>query len=239
MTQESAASHPLNVTAIIAGGGVGLRFGDPSGKQLAEIAGRPVLAWSTDAVARALTVSALIVVCDPERVEEYAAAVLPVLVTSKPVTFVPGGSTRQASVAAGLEAASGADVVVVHDGARPLIQPNVVDAAVQTLCDDPNLQGVVVGHPAIDTIKRVAGRDIVATPPRDTLWVAQTPQVFWRDALAAASEQADRDGYHGTDDSSILEHAGMRVAMVEGNRDNIKVTVSEDRQYVEHVLNTR
>ena len=143
------------------------------------------------------------------------------------------------SVESGLAEAADARIVVVHDGARPMVSPEVVDAAIGMLLADPALAGVVVGHPAIDTIKRVDGSVILETPDRSQYWVAHTPQVFWRDALSDALSAARTDGFVGTDDSSLVERMGGRVAMVEGGRDNIKVTVSEDRQFAEHILDAR
>jgi len=227
------------VTAIIAGGGVGQRFGAPRGKQLAEIAGKPVLAWSTDAVAAATTVDDIVVVCDPDRVAEYAQVISGALTTQKQIRFVAGGASRQDSVEAGIREADDAAIVIVHDGARPLVSPDIVDAAVGMLRSDSALAGVVVGHPAIDTIKRVDGSVILETPNRAQYWIAQTPQVFWRATLSDALAAARNDDYVGTDDSSLVERMGGRVAMVEGGRDNIKVTVSEDRYFAEHVLDAR
>lgn len=229
----------LKVTAVIVGGGRGLRFGDPNGKQLASVAGKPVLAWSTDAVAGASLISDAIVVCDPARVDEYAQAVLPTLRTDKPVTFVAGGDTRQDSVANGVAEAAGADIVVIHDGARPLVDADTVNAAIQFLIDSGSAAGVVVGHPAIDTVKVVSGTRITSTPDRAELWVAQTPQIFFRDQLLFALEGAEAQGFTGTDDSSLVERAGGEVLMFEGHRHNIKVTVSDDLAVVEQHLTTR
>ena len=229
----------LKVTAVIVGGGRGLRFGDPNGKQLASVAGKPVLAWSTDAVASASLISDVIVVCDPARVDEYAQAVLPTLRTDKPVTFVAGGDTRQDSVANGVAEAADADIVVIHDGARPLVDADTVNAAIQFLIDSGSAAGVVVGHPAIDTVKVVSGARVTSTPDRAELWVAQTPQIFFRDQLLFALEGAEAQGFTGTDDSSLVERAGGEVLMFEGHRHNIKVTVSDDLAVVEQHLTTR
>ena len=229
----------LKVTAVIVGGGRGLRFGDPNGKQLASVAGKPVLAWSTDAVAAALLVDEVIVVCDPLRVNEYAAAILPTLRTDKPVSFVGGGDTRQDSVMNGVGEAADASIVVVHDGARPLVDAPTVDGAIQFLLDSGSAAGVVVGHPAIDTVKVVSGARITSTPARADLWVAQTPQVFFRDQLLFALESADSSGFTGTDDASLVERAGGEVLMYEGHRHNIKVTISDDLAVVEHHLRAR
>lgn len=227
------------VTAVIAGGGRGLRFGDPNGKQLASVMGRPVIAWAAMAMAAATLVDDIVVVCDPSRVKEYATAVLAVYDADKPITFVAGGDTRQLSVEAGVLEAAGADVVAIHDGARPLVDPTVVDAAIRQLLSEPDAAGIVVGHPAIDTLKVVAESAVVSTPDRATFWIAQTPQIFHREKLLYAIESAQAEGFTGTDDASIVERSGERVLMFEGPRENIKVTVPADVLTVESHLATR
>ncbi len=227
--------------AIIVAGGTGSRFGRDGGKQLLRVAGRPVAAWAIGACAAARTVSSLVVVCHPDRVEEYEAALAPGD-DLKPIEFVAGGETRQDSVVRGLAAAlaHGAEVVAVHDGARPLVSPDTVDSAVAMLLADEDLAGVVVGHPATDTIKIAsAQREVSSTPDRATLWSVQTPQVFRARALDEALSRARADGFVGTDDSSAVERLGARVALLEGPRDNIKITVPEDAVIAEAILSSR
>lgn len=216
------------VTAVIAGGGRGLRFGDPNGKQLASVLGRPVIAWAAEAMAAAELIDEVVVVCDPSRVSEYADAVLDAYEADKPITFVAGGDSRQQSVEAGVLEADDADIIAVHDGARPLVDPETVDAAIRLLINSHGTAGVVVGHPAIDTLKVVSDSSVVSTPDRSSLWVAQTPQIFYRDRLLFALESAQTEGFIGTDDASLVERTGERVLMYEGPRENIKVTVPTD-----------
>ncbi len=227
----------MTVAAVIVAGGTGERFGSPHGKQLAEVAGRPVLSWSVGAFEACDLIDAIVVVADPGRVAEYAEAAR----TRKTVAVVPGGETRQRSVSAGLAALPpGVEVVVVHDGARPLVTPETIAGALRALEGRPGLAGVVVGHPQYDTVKRVAGHDeVLETVDRSGLWIAQTPQVFGIEALRAAYESASAEGYMGTDDASLVERAGGRVMMVRGPRENIKVTVPEDLLIAEAVLKAR
>lgn len=229
----------LKVTAVIAGGGQGLRFGDPNGKQLANVLGRPVIAWAANAMAKASLVDEIVVVCDPARVSQYAESVLAAYGGEKPIAFVAGGDTRQLSVENGVLEAADADIVAIHDGARPLVDPETVDGAIRQLVQTPDVAGVVVGHPAIDTLKFVESGAVVSTPSRETLWVAQTPQVFRRDRLLFAIELAQSEGFTGTDDASIVERAGDVVSVFEGPRENIKVTVPADVVTVESHLASR
>jgi 2-C-methyl-D-erythritol 4-phosphate cytidylyltransferase len=148
----------MKIVGIIAAGGSGTRFGDNGGKQLLPLAGRPVAAWAIDALAASARIEELIVICDPARLAEYAETLTAAVKTDKPLTFIPGGLRRADSVYAGLRAAAQvqAAVVAIHDGARPLLNPQDTDRALELLlARAPEIAGVVLGHPAIDTIKYV------------------------------------------------------------------------------------
>ena len=197
--------------AIVVAAGSGLRFGGP--KQFEPLGGATVLDRSV-AVARA-TVDGVVVVVPPGR-------------TLAPGE-VEGGATRSASVRCGLAAVpDDAEVIVVHDGARPFASPalyRAVIAAVRAGAD-----AAVPGLPATDTIKVVgdptsAGeRTVVVTPERSTLVAVQTPQAF----AARAVRDAHSGGADGTDDAALVEAAGGRVVVVPGEPDNRKLTVPED-----------
>lgn len=227
--------------AVIVAGGTGERFGADGGKQLALVAGAPVLLHTVRAFARCSAVDAIVVVVSPERVEEYRARAVEPVGSAAVIAVVPGGATRQRSVHAGLEAVPAeADVIIVHDGARPLVTPATIEQAVTALCGDATLDGVVVGHPSYDTLKAVdQSRRIDRTLDRSAVWAAQTPQVFRAAALREAYAHASEHGVEGTDDAALVEATGGHVLMIEGPRDNIKVTVAEDLRFVAHVLAER
>lgn len=226
--------------AVIAAGGSGERFGVAGGKQLALVAGEPILAHTLRAFEACHAVDAIVVVTHPDRVADYGAVAL-AAAPEKLSAVVAGGTTRRASVAAGLAALpAGAKLVAVHDGARAAVTPELVAAAFAALEAEPGAAGVVVGHPAFDTIKRVGdGARVIATPDRSELWVAQTPQVFRLAALAHAHARAEEEAFEGTDDASLVERDGGTVLMVEGPRWNIKVTVLEDIAVLEALLSLR
>ena len=114
----------------------------------------------------------------------------------------------------------------MHDGARPFPPPETIDACIRLAAAG---FGAVAGIPAVDTIKRVgAGRVIEATPPRTTLWHAQTPQVFPRDVFERAVARARADGSPPSDDASMVERLGAEVRMVESSATNLKITRPED-----------
>lgn len=230
----------MNV-AIIVAGGTGERTGLGAGKQLALIAGRPVLYHTVVAFDACAAIDRIVVVAHPDRVDEYRVAAIDTVGSGKVAAVVAGGDTRQASVTAGLKAVPiSADVICVHDGARPLITPDVIEAALRMLEATPELAGVVVGHPAYDTLKSVdAGAGITGTLDRSRVWVAQTPQVFRAHALRTAYAAAAAEGYVGTDDASLVERMGGALVMFAGPRDNVKITVPEDVLLVEQILRAR
>lgn len=230
--------EPLTAAIVLAGGS-GERFGRDGGKQLAEVAGRPVLAWALLALDASPLVDLIVVVCPRDRESEYADAAVNPLDLTTPVRFASSGSTRQASAQSGLDALpASVEIVAVHDGARPLLAPQTVTRAVEMLRAE-KIDGVVVGNPAFDTLKVVQAGTVIETADRERFWHAQTPQVFTREAIDAAYAKAAAEGWTGTDDSAIVEHAGGVVRMLESPRENIKVTVSEDLAFVRAVLERR
>lgn len=234
------ALHCDLTCAVIVAGGTGERFGSASGKQMAQAGGLSVLAHSIRAFDQAAAIAHIVVVCHPSRVKEYRLEALSGEPTDTPLTFVPGGETRADSVVAGLSAVpSDVDVVAVHDGARPLITPAVIDGATRALCADSSVDGIVVGHPVYDTLKETQDTHVIETADRSRYWVAQTPQVFGVSTLRAAYDRAAQLNWSGTDDASYVEAAGGRVQMFEGPRSNLKVTVAEDLDIVEAVLSSR
>jgi 2-C-methyl-D-erythritol 4-phosphate cytidylyltransferase len=227
--------------AIIVAGGSGERVGLDGGKQLARIADRPVLFHTLAAFDSCASVDEIVVVVHPDRIAEYLGEAIEPVGSAKVTAVVGGGPTRQASVAAGLAATPAhARTLLIHDGARPMITPAIISQAVAALDADDSLDGVVVGHPAYDTLKTVDERlHVTGTPDRSIIWVAQTPQVFRATALRGAYTAAAASGYIGTDDASIVEHAGGAIGMIAGPRDNIKNTVPEDLLMAEKFLAAR
>lgn len=226
--------------AIVLAGGTGSRLGLDGGKQLAKVCGIPVLAWTLLALDRVEDVRHIVLVCPADRLDEYRLAAVEPFGLRTPVSFAPSGNTRQSSAASGLSSLPpGFELVAIHDGARPLIDSNTVARALAVLAATPTADGIVVGHPAIDTLKLVEDGSVVSTPDRSHYWLAQTPQIFRFEVFSAAMRSAELSGFVGTDDSAVVEHIGGRVLMFEGPRDNIKVTVSEDLAFAEATLRQR
>lgn len=226
---EGKVDKNPKTAAIILAGGTGERFGKEGGKQLVEIGGKPILTWSVEAFDAVGDIGLIAIVCPAERQGEYLSKAVDPFSFATPIVVAAAGSTRQESAFSGLELVPEEfEYVVMHDGARPLISADLIAHTIATLKGNIDADGAVVAHPAIDTLKVVENGVIVGTPDRSVFWNAQTPQVFRAGIYRRAHASALSDGFVGTDDSSLIERLGGRVLVVEGKRDNIKLTVPED-----------
>jgi len=213
----------MRIASILVAAGSGSRFGAEMPKQYLVLAGKPVIRHAAEALAAETHL--LQPVGDPTAIDA-ALGDIPHLPP------VPGGATRQDSVRAGLEALAphAPDIVLVHDAARPFIPPGTIPALLAALDGAP---GAIPAAPVADTLKRATGGLISETVPRDGLFRAQTPQAFRFAPLLAAH----RAGIKGaTDDASLLEAAGLAVAIVAGSEDNIKLTYPEDLIRLERIM---
>ena len=211
----------MMVSVIIAAGGQGTRLGAGVPKQWLAIGGTTLLERSVAAFDAHPRVSEIVVVVPP------GATDAPVPTTSTPRRIVTGGARRQDSVAEGFAAVSAqATVILVHDAARPFVTADVIDRAI-----DGAIAGgaVVPAVPVHDTVKQVTPGDtrVVGTLPRETLFLAQTPQAFRREVLAAAIA-AGQAGASGTDEAMLAEQAGHEVRLVAGDDANVKITTAAD-----------
>ncbi len=229
-----------NVAAVIVAGGSGERFGRPGGKQLLPICGKPLMSWCLQAFDAVPMVGKIVIVCPEARIEEYRSLAVEPYCLATPVEFACAGSIRQESALNGVELASqDFPIIAMHDGARPLILPETIVHAINVLKGTLDADGVVCGHPAIDTLKVVEGSSVVGTPDRSMFWIAQTPQIFHSDILLEAHRTALQEGYVGTDDASLVERIGGKVVLVDCPRDNMKLTVPEDLPAVSSLLHAR
>ena len=226
---EGKVDENPKTAAIILAGGTGERFGKEGGKQLVEIAGKPILTWSAEAFDAVGDIGLIVIVFPDDRKDVYLKRAVDPFPFVTPVVVAPSGPSRQESAFSGLECVpDDFEYVVLHDGARPLISPDLILHAINVLKGNIDCDGAVVAHPAVDTLKVVENGVIVGTPDRRVFWNAQTPQVFRAGIYRRAHASALSDGFMGTDDSSLIERLGGRVLVVEGKRDNIKLTVPED-----------
>lgn len=220
--------HPKTAAVILAGG-TGERFGREGGKQLIEIAGKPVLTWSAETFDAVGDVGLIVIVCPEERHEEYLKRAIDPFPFVTPIVVAPAGAIRQESAFSGLEyVPDDFEYVAIHDGARPLITPKLVAHTINTVKGNIDCDGAIVAFPSIDTLKVVEEGVVAGTPDRTVFWNAQTPQVFRSGILRRAHAAALSEGFVGTDDSSLIERLGGRVLVVRGPRENIKLTEPED-----------
>ena len=221
--------------AIVVAAGRGERLGVPA-KVLLPLGAQPLLAFVLDALESARTVGRVVVVAG-EHTRSGVEDVLDAGGWAKPRAVVLGGPRRQDSVARGLTAtAPDAQIVVVHDAARPFARSDLFDRCVTAAL----VHGVAIAAvPVSDTIKRVADGLVASTVPRADLWAAQTPQAFRRELLVAALADPLAAAQTFTDEAGLLEALGHPVAVVPGDRWNVKITMREDLAVAEALLLAR
>jgi len=220
----------VRVHAVVPAAGRSERFGGGVPKQFAVLRGRTLVAWTVERLLDAGCAS--VVVALPAEADDSLHGLAP----DARLRLVAGAATRQASVAAALAASPAAadDLVAVHDGARAALAASDFWAAARAAAASG---GAVLGRPATDTMKRVEAGRVRATVDRETLFRAETPQVFRRADLERALESARRDRFVGTDEASLVERLGdVVIAAVEARRANPKVTYPEDLALVERIL---
>jgi 2-C-methyl-D-erythritol 4-phosphate cytidylyltransferase len=220
--------------ALLLAAGRGERLGFARPKAFVELAGRPLVQWSLDVLAASPAVRQIVVTLPPgtslpDEVRMPANAVC-----------VAGGAVRSASVRRALRAAEPDDRVVVHDAARPLLEGDLVQRALDTLAAG-DLDGAIAAAPVSDTVKRAAGRPPIVseTLERSGLWSIQTPQVFRREALERALDVPEDVLAAATDDAWLIERMGGRIAIVPSHTANLKVTTPVDLELATMLLARR
>jgi 2-C-methyl-D-erythritol 4-phosphate cytidylyltransferase/2-C-methyl-D-erythritol 2,4-cyclodiphosphate synthase len=233
----------MHVTAIIAAGGRGRRFGGAEPKQLLTVGGRAILDRSVGAFASHPSVDAIVVALPQALADDPPAYLRSAQASGKPLRIVAGGERRQDSVANAFDAADAAsDVIVIHDAARPFASEDLI---ARTIAAAAESGAAVAAVQSRDTVKEASsgqdgrdGRDrrvVTRTLPRETIYLAQTPQAFQRDVLRRALEIGARDGVDATDEAALVELAGLPVRLVDGEASNIKITTAEDMVMAEAI----
>lgn len=223
-------------SAVILAAGSSTRMGGES-KQFIELCGVPVVAHTIKAFDQCKCIDELIIVCKKDEMPLYDD--FPVKYSlQKPFKVVEGGNTRQESARCGVDAVNDkSKFIAIHDGARCLI----TDELIQKTCHGAYLHdGAILAVKAVDTVK-LADKNafIESTPERKYTWQAQTPQVFRTNAFRAATYVARDEEFEGTDDASLLEHIRIPVKLIEGSRENLKVTEPLDIKIAEAILAAR
>ena len=223
--------------ALIPAAGMGKRMGASINKQYLHLDGMPIVARTISVFERSPLIDAIYLVIPAEEIPFCREHIVEAYNFCKVAAIIPGGKERQHSVMNGLrgmrEHVSDGDVILIHDGVRPLITEEVLRESIEVARSH---DGAVVAVPAKDTIKSVKNGIVTGTPDRHTLWQAQTPQTFRYSVIYSAHQAAETDHYLGTDDSSLVERTGGLMRIVQGDYHNIKITTSEDLVLAEAFL---
>lgn len=225
------------VALILPAAGSGRRFGGRSKKQFRDIAGRPIWTISISVFQAHPAIDLLVVVVPADMVEE--TRIHPMVLADERIRVVAGGEQRQDSVWNGIaEARSFApDIILVHDAVRPCVTAALIDRLLDALRSER--AAIPVISPA-DTV-RILGDSPGASKvvPRETVFMVQTPQAFDALLLHEAFDRALRGGVTGTDEASLVEHLGVHIALVEGERENFKITSPADMEIAASILERR
>ncbi len=229
--------------AVIVCAGSGTRMkqikkkdGTAVNKVFREIAGVPIVAHTVHAFEQTACIGSIVLVTRSEDIAELSALVRE-FEFKKVKSIVCGGATRQASVANGLAEAD-SEIVLIHDGARALVTPTLIERVYNGLLSG-KAAGVTVAVKAKDSLKRAGADGIVKESlSREDVYNIQTPQGFYTEDIVSFHKKATAEGYAGTDDCMIAEYCGGKILLVEGDYTNIKITTEEDMDYA-HFLITK
>lgn len=222
----------MSNVAVILGAGSGTRMKSEKNKMLLDICGKTVIERSVETFLNLSDVDEIIVTVREQDVDELSK-----ILTDESISFVIGGSTRQQSVKNAIETIDDAELVIIHDGARPLVLEDDVDNTIKAAYE---FGSAALAVPVKDTVKVVDKNGfVISTPDRSTLFAVQTPQIFKFELYKSALEKATADGKEFTDDCQLLEYAEQKVKMVVGSYENIKITTPEDIAVAEGILSKR
>lgn len=223
------------VYAIIVAGGKGIRMSDALRKQYIILDGLPLLTRTLSVFNRCELIDQIIVAVPEDDIEFCRSQIIADADMQKEISLVIGGPQRQDSVFNSLKTIEADDgIVLIHDGVRPFVKPAHLVACIKGA---KNHGACILGIPAFDTVKHVnAKHEIICTPQRDILWLAQTPQAFQLKLIKNAHLAAKQEDFIGTDDASLVERLGAVVKIIPGSRSNIKITDPEDLQLAQAIL---
>lgn len=223
----------MGFTTIIPAAGQGKRMGTKINKLFLEINGETIIRQTVAVFQEIDSCEQIFIAAHPDEVELMEEHLKDF---SKVAGIIPGGQERQHSINEVLKVLIDTEVVMVHDGARPFITQEKIDQLYQ---DALTKDAVILAVQAKDTIKQVINGVVEHTYDRSTMWQVQTPQAFKRDIILKAYEQAEAQNYLGTDDASLVERAGYKVHISNGDYDNIKITTHEDLIIAHSILEKR
>ncbi|MEX0608541.1 MAG: 2-C-methyl-D-erythritol 4-phosphate cytidylyltransferase [Balneolaceae bacterium] len=225
----------LRLSVIIPAAGSGVRLGSPTPKPFIKIQGKTILEHTISKFLAVPGLVQVIVATSKASISDVEKIFSSYTTSSVSFDVIEGAAERQLSIQNALrKVQEEIDLIAVHDAVRPFINSAQIEVCCQTA---EKFGGAVLGVPAKDTIKKVKADGIIDfTPDRSQLWQAQTPQVFKKELLMKAYETALEDDFIGTDDASLVERVGGIVQMIEGGRENLKITYPIDLKIAELIL---
>ena len=228
----------MKVSALIVAAGRGNRMGAKKGKPYLMLAGNPILAHTLSEFERCALIDETLLIVAKNDIELSRVSIVETFKFTKVSKIIVGGLKRQDSVWEGLKALKNdSELVMVHDGVRPFVSQKVLEKSIH---ETFNCGATITAVPVKDTIKMVSERkEVLETLDRDKVWMVQTPQTFRLDILIMAFEKAFKDGFYGTDDASLVERIGVKVKVIPGSYENIKITTPEDLILGEAILQRR
>jgi len=231
-----------SVIAIVPAAGLGKRFGPEKNKPFQILGGKPLIIWSLEILESVHSIDEIIPVLKGEDMES-GQKVFKEYSISKIKRIARGGKERQDSVYNGLQVVDDKNsIVLIHDGARPLIEKDLLEKALkefyEVIAGRERIDGIILGVPVKDTVKETTNSIVRKTLERSFLWAIQTPQIFRYNTIVNVYEKASRDGFYATDDAALVEQYGGKIKVLMGSYKNIKITTPEDLAIAEALLKT-
>ena len=230
--RKSAMHHPMRTVAIIPAAGEGARMGRKQAKQFMDFNGKPLLAVTLEKFQDCPAIQEIILVVPHDQLDYCTKEIIEPYHLTKVKKVVEGGARRQDSVRLGIEASNGQyELILIHDGARPLIDPKLIEKVVAAGERD---RAVITTLPIKETVKEVNGQGrVIKTCDRSRLHLVQTPQIFRYEDILKAHQEAQKEGWEeATDDAMLVEKIGIPVKVINGSETNIKVTTPHDMALV-------
>ncbi len=224
----------MKTEAIIAAGGKGERFGEKNPKQFYYLAGKPILCWTIFQFEKCKKVDKIILVV-PQGMKKWTEKLIfPSYKFRKIKEITEGGKERNESVLKGLkEIDEDTDLVIIHDGVRPLISPSLIEKVID---ETEEFGAVPLGLPVKETLKKIEGSWVKETLEKKEIYSIQTPQGFWKDLISGAYQKVEKSGWRASDDATLVEKLGHKVKVILGEEVNIKITTPQDVKIAEFLI---
>ena len=228
----------MKTIALIPSAGSGSRMGAKAKKPYLSLGNKPILAHTLLEFEQCPHINEVVLIVSDDEISYSETSIVEAFKVKKVSKIIAGGPRRQDSVWEGLKALKDdCELVMIHDGVRPFVSQEILKSSVH---ETANFGATVVAVPVKDTIKIVSKQaEVVETIDRSRAWAVQTPQTFAHDILKRAYEKAYKDRFYGTDDASLVERLGVKVKIIPGSYDNIKITTPGDLALGEAILKRR